>query len=1547
MRPKIIRLALRKNGGGLETLKALGFYGGGPGFPGAPVFIIENTQSAPFGVVDNYVLTLPSANTLLTSTDVTFLPSEDQYDTTVVFVNIYDGSGTAIEGFQGIPLEQDTILSLDFYLPDVLQDNYQVRYFAVHKVGELFGTQSAETTSFLEVYTIAELPPAITHTEPPPIEEISVAPVASETTEKSVIIPACGFASGNWATAYSMLTGITSVPVNPIGEGGPYTDMQTTVGFYTNPERTILDPTAHPTSTVITLDKTNTQEVSVANFGLYYTRLESRLENSAYGGNFDGLGPIRQDDFFTTFFPIISAPILTKIPNEDYRNWNNSSQLPALNDTSEWAWIDGTGSFVDDQEELEILFYKQPNWRYSSYPVKGTFPAVSEPIIGAGAVLAGVTYDGVPASNGRDGSTAFDNSLNSANSATFTSVVQDGWFSVDLKANYVVTSYLVWARNLEVNNGFPLQFNIEGSTNGTIWVVLDTQDVVVSEILPSSDVPLLEEAISGVISSPASYRHYRFVCKIPSNANYFTCGEIQLIGYGAYESVPLIGAGASLASVLSVTSNKPFSPAFAPTACFEGTFAYLQTGLFDASPPFIITMQLDSQYVITRYKIWPRGSTAYPDAPTDYTFEGSNDGVNWIIVDTQINNPPPFYDEDISTIVDDSFGHLDNSVATPGSYTYYRLNVTHTTGPTRQDRYLNIGELQLIGYKANQEIRPSDGSLSGLYYSSPDYLNILPQANLGAQGIYRVGFRVRHRNGTTTGDWSNVLISGNTLVYTLDPLITSVAVNASLSGTSIILPALGDFTLVNNNWDPEDDVLIINYFPRVFYEIHSNDTFSNLVATGEMGPDPPVVTSLSPGNNYVRYKASYTNYLGGFAGNWLDSTYSDYFIDAANPIFVPIGAPTLSSVPTDVMLNEPNLTFSVPGLSNPQWSWTDTADPFTDNTEELQVLFYKVSAFDAVPADLAAFDYEVSGSYFYGAANYFGFPNASVQGYYRMGFRIRHRLDGNPGSWSNVVLHPDTFVDARAPVLVSVTESATGIDNTIDFGSVLSFQVSEGNYDVVDPLLADNKAPYVEYEVHQTSLFENATYSGKVTNTMPALSVSPGLYYVRYRFRYEHVESSGSFSEYSEYVEDPENPIVVSVVEPDALNLITSLDRYSTDSGASVSESGRIVPSGSNSVYSTTVFPGFVTYATAFTYMIPMRITNPTFSGGDRLKVDFRQSGDPADELYIEIQYNHPNYNLVVMRQGLQTTVALPNFGTSWFNENHVLCIAYNFDEQIGAYLYYSDDGVSVNSVSIPFSFPSSQPCRDPVFEWQGGSPSNLSVRDTVLYPYFVPQSIMDDTASSLILAKSIPIAYVVTTSFVGSVIDVQGTAGAQDMNSSGTTQYTDSSISFITSNTFYSTNIPGISGNQSLSFTVWVKSLSSSPVSQNRQSFFLLGNLSNQQSIGFLRATSTGQFSVFIWGTEWLLDSPLFDQDVWTHVGLVYSDNGIARLYIQGSYVGAFQFPFLALPSSPVLRLGWNGFVNHASNGVQISRFRMFDKAISASDVQIDYDLGRFNVIP
>jgi len=98
----------------------------------------------------------------------------------------------------------------------------------------------------------------------------------------------------------------------------------------------------------------------------------------------------------------------------------------------------------------------------------------------------------------------------------------------------------------------------------------------------------------------------------------------------------------------------------------------------DISPQWLC-IDLGSPVLLSKYSVVTRFDMAGQD-PYDFTFEGSNDDINWVILDTVIDRP--------TTTAGNKSNHtLNNNTI---SYQYYKLNITKM-----QSNVVSIGQLEL------------------------------------------------------------------------------------------------------------------------------------------------------------------------------------------------------------------------------------------------------------------------------------------------------------------------------------------------------------------------------------------------------------------------------------------------------------------------------------------------------------------------------------------------------------------------------------------------------------------------------------------------------------------------------------------------------------------------------------------------------------------------------------------------------------------------------------------------------------------------------------
>ena len=85
----------------------------------------------------------------------------------------------------------------------------------------------------------------------------------------------------------------------------------------------------------------------------------------------------------------------------------------------------------------------------------------------------------------------------------------------------------------------------------------------------------------------------------------------------------------------------------------------------------VLSVTLATAKIIAVYSIRARNDSYLIDSPKAWTFEGSNDGTNWTVLDTQINVTSWSMNE-----------RKEYAVSTPASYLYYRLNISSNQSGT-------------------------------------------------------------------------------------------------------------------------------------------------------------------------------------------------------------------------------------------------------------------------------------------------------------------------------------------------------------------------------------------------------------------------------------------------------------------------------------------------------------------------------------------------------------------------------------------------------------------------------------------------------------------------------------------------------------------------------------------------------------------------------------------------------------------------------------------------------------------------------------------------
>ncbi len=176
---------------------------------------------------------------------------------------------------------------------------------------------------------------------------------------------------------------------------------------------------------------------------------------------------------------------------------------------------------------------------------------------------------------------------------------------------------------------------------------------------------------------------------------------IQPVGSATTSPPPIIGRGLIPSGASWLASSRfDNNPVYGAYSAISGTFLSTQT-LHSSPFPHWYQFFLPTSVVVLEYRIWAAPDETFKDAPIDWTLQGSSDGTSWAILDTRVNSEPPntsglglTSDSPVTLLI--PYGEY--VVATPGSYTYYRLHVTKTGGGTgNRTTVLKVGELELLG----------------------------------------------------------------------------------------------------------------------------------------------------------------------------------------------------------------------------------------------------------------------------------------------------------------------------------------------------------------------------------------------------------------------------------------------------------------------------------------------------------------------------------------------------------------------------------------------------------------------------------------------------------------------------------------------------------------------------------------------------------------------------------------------------------------------------------------------------------------------------------
>jgi len=133
------------------------------------------------------------------------------------------------------------------------------------------------------------------------------------------------------------------------------------------------------------------------------------------------------------------------------------------------------------------------------------------------------------------------------------------------------------------------------------------------------------------------------------------------------------------------------------------------------------TLSIDSYTVMSAY--YDYGSVS----PRDWTFEGSNNGTSWTVLDTRSG---------VTTWASNT--RYSYTLASQASYQYYRMNITANNGSTQ---YVGVGELELYSSTSSKLVENKGYGRFWIYDATGNNVILTPD------NVYAI--RVRRVSGST------------------------------------------------------------------------------------------------------------------------------------------------------------------------------------------------------------------------------------------------------------------------------------------------------------------------------------------------------------------------------------------------------------------------------------------------------------------------------------------------------------------------------------------------------------------------------------------------------------------------------------------------------------------------------------------------------------------------------------------------------------------------------------------------------------------------------
>ncbi|PTL79611.1 hypothetical protein [Vitiosangium sp. GDMCC 1.1324] len=243
-----------------------------------------------------------------------------------------------------------------------------------------------------------------------------------------------------------------------------------------------------------------------------------------------------------------------------------------------------------------------------------------------------------------------------------------------------ITRYALQYSNGSITTRAPKNWTLE-AFNGSAWVAVDTRS---NEINWSGS-----ERREYAVASPGSYSKYRLNVSDDNDSRtgieVISLGGFELIGCACENTnqVPVMTGPTTPSGI--VTRSGVYSSSYEAYLAFDASASSMFISQVGQTPATIGYEWTDGPRTINRYALQYSNGSITTRAPKNWTLEAFN-GSAWVAVDTRSNELNWSGSE-----------RREYAVASPGSYSKYRLNVSDDNDSRTGIEVISLGGLEFIG----------------------------------------------------------------------------------------------------------------------------------------------------------------------------------------------------------------------------------------------------------------------------------------------------------------------------------------------------------------------------------------------------------------------------------------------------------------------------------------------------------------------------------------------------------------------------------------------------------------------------------------------------------------------------------------------------------------------------------------------------------------------------------------------------------------------------------------------------------------------------------